>query len=127
MRGKRNGLSAQKQTFRTESLGLYPGAIGTNPVVLPEEPNTGAPSFGLGEPENLAPFLALSKATEMALPGVPAAAQKPARTPIPTSDHWHLGCWVGSGYANLSFHPSMPFWRRQNANIKTKGAGKTSR
>ncbi|MCB9053426.1 MAG: CHAT domain-containing protein [Lewinellaceae bacterium] len=108
-----------------ESLGLYPGAIGTNLVVLPEEPNTqGAIIIGLGEPENLTPFL-LSKATEM------ACLEYLLR--LRSQPHPNIGqiigisaLLVGSGYANLSLSNSINAILEgvNNANIKTKGLEK---
>ena len=106
-----------------ESVGLYPGSIGTNLVVLPDEQNApGAIIVGLGGPENLTPFL-LSRSIEL------GCLEYLLR--IGDEDSFNrqgIGIstlLVGSGYANLSLSNSINAILEGivNANNKTQSLG----
>ncbi|MCB0584292.1 MAG: CHAT domain-containing protein [Phaeodactylibacter sp.] len=90
-----------------EGLGLYPGPIGTNLVVLPDENNDlGTVIVGLGEPENLTPFI-LSKTIEAGcLEYLLRLREGHVRQPR-EKDVGITTLLVGSSYANLSLSNSI--------------------
>lgn len=108
-----------------EGLGLYPGPIGSNLVILPEERNgAGAIIVGLGEPEALTPFL-LSRTIERGcLEYLLQARKENARLKGQNSGITTL--LVGSGYGNLSLASSINAILEgiTNANHKAHNLGK---
>ncbi len=108
-----------------EKFGLYPGLIGSNLVILPEERNgAGAIIVGLGEPEALTPFL-LSQTIERGcleylLRATGHKAHLKSQNPGITT------LLVGSGYGNLSLSSSINAILEgiTNANHKAHSLGK---
>lgn len=107
-----------------ERVGLYPGPIGTNLAVLPDEQHgQGAIIIGLGEPENLTPFL-LSKSVELGcLEYLLRLRDGPG---LPNGQNTGISALlVGSGYANLSLSNAINAILEGvvNANQKTRSLG----
>ena len=94
------------QLAKRESMGLYPGPIGTHYIHLPESSKaTGAIVIGLGEMEKLTPFL-LSKTIEQGC--LEYLLQKNKHEKKTSADHVGISTLlVGSDYANLSLSNSI--------------------
>ncbi len=94
------------QLSKRESMGLYPGPIGTHHIHLPEKINaTGAIVIGLGEMEKLTPFL-LSKTIEQGC--LEYLLQKNKHEKKTSEDTVGISALlVGSNYANLSLSNSI--------------------